>query len=308
MKKSNYIFGALVASSLLSSWAFAQEQTQTATNVSTADVKQEEVTGAFKLPVDLAYRLELFGSQLSGPTNDFMPTDSMSDLNNTAAQDPIWSRHTLTVGRDLGKGFNISINPQFKLVHTDPGANGARGFLWNDSYLKLAKGDLLSAKIGNQEIGLAADIRYYAPTSHAAIINSSYGSVRASIAPSIQLSNRFSLESGSYIKAWMLSRPNDINSGAALNNIELYTSVQFNAQITQSVKAWVLYEAITNRATDGEWSNGSNPRFAGRALTDLEPGVDIQLGEHFTVSPFLNWYPTLPVSTTTWNLALTASM
>jgi hypothetical protein len=92
-------------------------------------------------------------------------------------------------------------------------------------------------------------------------------------------------------------------NNAPLRQIELYTGPQLNAQVHPNVNIFLLYEAVVHMDTVGFWDNN----IQGLALTDLEPGVDIQIG-NVTISPFLNWYTALPISTTSWNLSLSASL
>lgn len=303
--------GLLVLLAATNTWAQSQTAASVdSTNVSVTDASSVGASEGFKLPFSLAYRMDMQGPQLTAPSRDFIPGGQMGDQNDPAAQSAIYSRNTVTLGRDLGWGMNLSANLYYNIVHSDPTNNGTtKGLFFNDSYLRLTKGDLASATIGGKDVSLAGDIRYYAPTSRESKVNDCYGQFRFTLAPSIQLSSVFSIESSNYVKVWMNSRDSDPNQGNPIKDLELYASVQANAQLSKAVKAWLLYEADAKKFTDGEWSNGSNPRFSGAALSDIEPGLDISLlNDHLTISPYLNWYPTLPIETTSINLAVTASI
>lgn len=284
-----------------------------ASNVSTAEAKPEETGAGFKLPFNLNYNATFFGPELARPTEYWAPSARMSDQNDPATQDFVFVRHTATIGRDLGKGLNLSANAYFNTVVTDPANTGnTKGFFWNDSYLKLAKPDVAEADIGGSKLGLGGDVRYYAPTSRVSQLNENRGQLRLSVNPNLRLGDSiFSITSVNYAKYWFNSREYAANSNgtAPMTLLELYTGPQVNAQVTDWLNVFVLYEAILHRDTFGDWDNSADSaRYSGVALTDIEPGMDIQIGKHITVSPFLNWYPTLPLETMTWNLSLNAAL
>jgi hypothetical protein len=232
-----------------------------------------------------------------------------------SGQDAIAMRHNAGIGRDMGKGFNLSAHAYFNTNLSDPANNGrTRGLKWRDSFLQLFKGDLAAANISGNDFSLAGDIRYYAPTSTGSRLNNNRGQVRLTVMPNLQFGKSiFSLATVSYVKFWMHSQrltsgPDGVANGNPMNEWEVYTGPQLTAQLTNSVAVWVLYEALLQRDTVGELTNNNKGAYSGLGLTDVEPGATFNIGKHFSISPFLNWYPNLPVDTTSMNVTLSASI
>ena len=317
--KQNQKFWSLIAiSAAWSTVAFAQSTTTSSStpaapsSTSVAEVKTEESSG-FKLPVRLSYGVDVFGPRLTNPSDNWTATDAMSDQNDIASQDPILLRHNAAIGRDVGAGINLSAHAYFNTFMTDPANNGkTKGLKWRDSYVQASKGDLAAMTINGSELTLGGDLRYYAPTSTTSRLNNNRGQVRMTVMPNLQFGKSiFSLATVSYLKFWMHSQrlasgEDGRATGAPMNEWEVYTGPQLTAQLTDSVAVWALYEALLQRDTAGNLTNAAP--YSGKALTDLEPGATFNIGKHFSISPFLNWYTALPVSTTSMNVSLSASI
>ena len=277
-----------------------------ATNTSVAAVKPSEPS-KFELPVKLSYLAYFYGPSLNNPVAASTATDSLnSNYDDTTQGDALAARHILTVAKPLGN-YKLSASIDFMTVLTDPANTGtSRGFFWKDAYLKAGNSKLATIAMGPTSLKLAGDVRYYIPTSKGARINDSMGAIRASFNPSLEFAkSRFSISSVNYAKVFMQTKDKDINSGSNLTRYEFYTGPQVNFEFNDRVTAWVLYEAIVHKDTLGNWDN--NPLRA-KTLTDVEPGADVKITDNISVSPYLNWYPALPLKTTSVNIALSASL
>ncbi len=319
MKQNHKLWSLIALSAAWSSLALAQSTTSASapaapSSTSVAEVKTEESKG-FKLPVSLNYSADVFGPRLSNPSDNWTPTDRMSNQNDPTTQDALLIRHNASIGRDLGAGYKISGHAYFNTFMTDPGNTGnLKGFKWRDSYVKLAKGDLGAVNLGGNELSLGGDVRYFAPTSLRSRLDNNRGQARLSLNPNLQFGKSiFSLAAVNYAKFWMHSqRLGSALDGTATGNPmtewEFYTGPQVTAQLGDVVGVWVLYEAIVQRDTVSNWSNGKDASHSGKALADLEPGATFNIGKNISISPFLNWYTSLPINTTSVNMSLSASL
>lgn len=301
--------------------AFAQTPTATATNTSVATVAPASET-KFKLPVKLMYDAWLYGPGLNDLSGGYTVTDSFSDTDDKASQDPISMRHRPGIGRKLTDRYTLSAHLEFFTKFTDPARNGnTKGFFWSDCFLKLSRGNQALGSIGGNEIGIAGDFRYYAPTSKFARSNNTLGALRLSVNPSIKFGKSpFSITSVNYVKVWGQTRATSpisydqdgqvVRDGRPTTLLELYTGPQLNAQVHSRVNLFVMYEAAVQkynvtRENGLTWTNGSK----GNAfLTDIEPGADITISDNLTLTPFLNWYTAAPIKTTSINLNISASL
>ena len=302
--------------------AFAQSSTSssipstsaTPTNTSVTTISASSGT-KFKLPVDLSYNVWFSGPAIADPTADNTPIDNFTDLNNSTVQDPLSARHYLTVGRRLNPTYNLTATLDFRTVLTDPAGNGrTRGFFWKDCFVRLSHAGLVHGDIGGNTFNLPADVRYYAPTSQIARENGTLGSLRFTLSPSLQFGKSiFSIGTVNYVKVWAQTQA-ATNQGGPLTQLEFYTGPQINAQIHKRVNLFVLYEAVTQKFNQGRDVAGQDPIYwssdsrAASVLTDIQPGMDIQITDNFAISPYLNWYTALPISTTSMNLQLSASL
>lgn len=210
----------------------------------------------------------------------------------------LWSRHFLALTYKIDPKLSLAPVLEFDYTFTDPTTGGAaRGFRINDPFLKLARKDLVNTDLNGNKAILDGDIRYYAPASKSSVTNGTYGTVRVSLNPSVQFGRSiFSFSMENYAKYWI--QPSATRDKAGVKRLKLYTGPQLNAKLSDSVTAFVLFEAGGHVFTNGarEWNDSNN------SITDLEPGVNIQLHERVSLTPFLNWYLNQPLKTTSVNL------
>ncbi len=292
----------------------------TPTNTSVANISSGS-SQSFKLPVDLSYTGWFYGPDLATPTAANTATDSFTDLSDTKAQDPLSARHYLTVAKSLNKNFTLSGTLDFRTVFTDPGSSNARGFYWKDCFVKLGHSGLAEMNLSGNSIKLVGDVRYYAPTSKGARDNNTVGAFRLSLNPSIQFGKSiFSISTVNYVKGWAQTRGttpithdadgNVTKDGGSLPLLELYTGPQINAQFTSSINGFILYEAIATKYNNTRAGNinWTSDNAAGSFVTDVEPGIEFAVTKNIAITPYLNWYPALPITHSSMNLQLSASL
>lgn len=218
-------------------------------------------------------------------------------------RDEVWG---LSVQNQIAAKYKISdkmaITPVFDFVYqlTDPNNGGAdrRASLMYDSYVKLSRSGLAQANIAGNEITLDGDVRYFVPSSEYSREVKSLGAARLSLNPSVQFGRSpLSLSSVNHMRYWFQTKEANA-AGGMLPRMQLYTGPQLNYRFSDAVTAWVLYEATVVIDTAGM----PNTRIPGRSLTDIEPGVDIRLSDRVSLTPYLNWYTSQPIKTTSVNL------
>ncbi len=298
---------SLALLSALSANAYAQSTAaiEAPSNTSVAETKPAEAK-PFKLPLTLGYTGIFFGPELIDPSADWTPAAAMGNFSDSRTQDALVVRHTLSVGKNFNNGLALSANLYFDTAMTDPAGNGkTRGFFWLDSYLKLAKTGLVDTKLGSSSFRLDTQVRAYLPTSLRSRQANTYGSYRFYLNPNITFGNSiFSLTTSNYAMVYAQPQMTNPVDGSTLRQLEFFAGPQLNAQIHPRVNLFFLYEAVVHMDMLGKWDNSQT----GLALTDIEPGADIQVTDNITISPFLNWFPALPISTTSLNVSVSASL
>jgi len=192
---------------------------------------------------------------------------------------------------------NMSISPILNYTlraTTGVGASGARASM-GDAYLKFKYSGLATAILaGGHKFKLDADTRYYAPTSTDSQNIGQIGAIRTSLNPSLKLANsKFSFAAVSYIKYYIQS-----DNTQALSRWAFYTGPQVNYALSNRVTAWFLAETANKIKSNG----ASYYDVDGISMTDLEPGLDIQVSDNILVTPYLNWFINQPLDTTSVNV------
>ena len=312
MKKMNLVQKVAVAAASLSfapAGAFAAASAASASipastgavpvNTSTASAAIEAVPRR-GLPISIDATSMFYGPTVSNPGRG---------ATTAFTRDEVWG---LSVQNQIAAKYKISekmaITPVFDFVYqlTDPNNGGAdrRASLMYDSYIKLSRTGLAAAKIAGNEITLDGDIRYFVPSSEYSRENKNLGGARLSLNPSVQFGRSpVSLSSVNHMRYWFQTRETNA-AGGMLPRMQLYTGPQLNYKFSDAVTAWVLYEATVVFDTAGM----PNTRIPGRSVTDIEPGVDIRISERASLTPYLNWYTSQPIKTTSVNLTATLAV
>ncbi len=243
---------------------------------------------AKKLPINMSFLTMMFGPQVSDPVSSMTSSDSIG------GKSGLGTRNFLSMTYKLSEKLSLTPVLDFNYQLTD----NDRGASLNDAYIRLKRKEILSSNIGIHPVSMDADIRYYAPTSQGARDNNAIGAVRTSLYPSVQIAkSRFSLSGLFFAKAWMQTQ--DTNAkGKNLNMVQLYSGPQISYAVSDKISAFILQEANVVYNTAGI----PNSRDPNTSLVDLEPGVDIQVNDRVTLSPYLNWYTNQNISTTSVNL------
>ncbi|HRK02569.1 MAG TPA: hypothetical protein PLH57_07870 [Oligoflexia bacterium] len=288
-------------------WSVAGLAASTSTTVSNAPASsgavsetsiQDVAAQPKALPISAAAVNDFYGPAL----NDLgarQTADSAKD-----AVQPLNSRHQIGISYAIDESTKFTPTLDFSLNYTIPKGveNGERNFAWNDSYLKLSRAGLLDGKLGGNAVALDGDIRYMLPTSKGARDADSYGAVRLSLSPSMQIANsNFSIVATNYARIHMYR---SVTENLSATRWKFYTGPQVNYAVNDKVTAFVLFEAVAAFDNQG-YSNTTNDQLS---LADLEPGVELNLHERVSLTPFLNWYTNQPISTTSINLNATIKM
>lgn len=269
----------------------------------------------FKLPFNIYYSGFFYGPHVGSMTETSRHDDTIH--NSAPASDGtsmpesmagLEMRHQPGIGKTLSQNYSISGVLDFATRFTDPnpraGVPSNTGFFWKDSFVRLNRSAVNIYKKRSFNFSIGGDMRVYVPSSKVARDANTVGALRFSLSPGIVFNNMFSLATVSYVKAWLQTKDRALGGGA-LPVVEFYSGPQFNFSPINRLNFYVLYEATLTRNSDGHWNN--EPRML-NATTDVEPGVNIKITNNLTLSPFLNWYPALPLSTTNANLEITASL
>lgn len=289
-------FGALAASSSSVTVPASINPANTSTATATVEGAKEKA-----LPLSISATSYLYGPTVTDPTAGSTTAYTAGDVWGLSAQNQIALKYKLT--------DKMAITPVFDFVYqfTDPTSGGAdrRASLMYDSYIKLSRSGIIEKNIQGNDFALDADARLFVPSSEGSRENNTLGGLRVSINPSLQFGkSAFSLSSVNHMRYWFQTQDKGTKSGSPLPRTQLYTGPQINYKFSEAVTAWVLYEATVVFDTAGI-PNTRNPN---RSLVDLEPGVDIKLGKRVSLSPYLNWYTSQPISTTSMNLTASVQM
>lgn len=268
-------------------------------SVTVAEMKPAVKAGKKPLPLSLSDYSLFNGPKLTKPTETITP-DSSND-----AVTGLSSRHMVSLTYKANKGISFGPTADFNIQHTQANAGEQKGVNWNDSYFKVGKSGIMSGKIGANAVALDGSIRYLAPTSKTSRDNKSHGSVRMDLNPNITFGkSALSLTIYNFGRAHLLSQGSNA-TGTALTQYQIYTGPTLNYDFNDKVGAFVLYEASLKFNTLGESQNQYDPS---QSLTDLEPGVNINLNKHISIAPYLNWYTAQPLNTTSINMSASLAM
>lgn len=245
-----------------------------------------------KPPVSIGDFSMFFGPMVKSPLTGESPDERQNSVVG------IWSKHWVNAKFDLTPKLTLSPVFVFMGTFTDPNTGGAaRGLKLDDPYLQLKRSGLVEAKTDRgHAFNLDGDLRYYAPLSKSARDNSTIGTVRATLTPSIQFADSalgFTMES--YAKYWIQPKGNE----RELTSLKLYTAPQLSYKHSSSATSFVMVEANTYILTSGR--NLMNDPAA--SLIDVQPGVSLNIVKDvLTLSPYLNWYINQPLNTTSVNI------
>lgn len=296
--------GAIVALTTISltGTALAQSSSVTAPKATSTATASSVAPAEKKLPIGVSTQSMLYGTRLNDPFNE-LTTDSDYNSDGSVAS-PIKSEHLVKFKYSLAKSLDLTPTLNFYIQHTDGAANKEKvnQFQWRDCFVKLSRDGILERKIGRHTLALDGDLRYYAPTSNLSRRNNSMGSARISMNPSLRFANsKFSLAFSNNFRYWFQTRDIDIasktNDPSALIRSELYVAQQINYQATPKLNLFVLYENALDTDKLGA-QNIDRPTSA----ADLEPGLEFQVSPRVMISPWLNWYTSQSIDTTTFNL------
>lgn len=206
---------------------------------------------------------------------------------------------------------NFSVMPVFDFEYqfTDPHRNGAnKGVsLVYDSFIRAKYVDVAKTYVQGHKLSLDAEARYYVPVSEFSRINDSLGSLRLAVVPGINFADRkWEISALSFYRYWMqtrfFQRPTRHNpvprNTFGLPEHTFYTGPQISYRASKTFNLWMLFEASYTIDTLG-FNSATDPN---RSNMDIEPGVDIRIANGIYVSPYLNWYISQPISTTSINL------
>lgn len=286
---------ATLLSSLSASAAVSSAQTVPASpaNVSTASATIEG-SGFKRLPISISATSMLYGPAVSKLGSGSTTAYTAGDVWGLSAENQIAMKYRLS--------DSMTITPVFDFVYqfTDPLNGGAdrRASLMYDSYIKLSRYGIASASLAGNDLAIDSEMRLYVPSSESSRDNGTLGGVRLAINPSLQFAkSRWSLSSVNHVRYWIQTRDTSA-SGSNLPRIQLYTGPQMNYKVSDAVTAWVLYEATVIFDIAGI-PNSRNPK---RSLADIEPGIDVKVNDRVSLTPYLNWYTSQPIKTTSVNL------
>ena len=244
----------------------------------------------------------LYGPTVGDPGSGLVPTTWTDQVSGVSLQNQIVGRYALNDDLILSAAYD------FEVLINDP--NHVYGSQYvamtYDSFLKVSYDNLLGAKLGNNWGALNADIRGYLPTSEYSRDNGSLGSLRLTLTPNLQIGKSgLSLALVNFARVWFARQAFETqNPSAALPRLMLYTGPLVSYQLTPALSLWALGEASVTYDTQGV-SNTSQPN---RSLVDIEPGLEFKVNQHFTVSPYLNWFIRQPIDTTSMNLTASYSL
>lgn len=265
---------------------------------SVAEAQTSNTTPA-KLPLSL-----IDVSIFYGPSVTNISASTADDTVDTITG--IWSRHQMLGIYSLGKGWNLLPVFDFNYQFTDPVRGGAdRGFQLNDPNIRVQKVGILSGSVGTSKLALDGDVRYFIPVSKNSRTADSFGSGRMSLIPSVIFGKSgFSFVMTNFVRGWAYQRAGrETSSGAVIphRTFQAYSGSQINYAINDNVQPFILFETSNNWYSDGlpEHADEHNPK---RSLSDLEPGVNVQITDRISLTPFLNWYTNQKLKTTSANL------
>lgn len=249
-----------------------------------------------------------YTSFLSGPPVSDLRSDE------TAA-----TRDGFTVGLSLQNQLGVrywfnkqlSVMPVFDFDYqfTDPHETGENkgASLAYDSFVKLKYIDALAGYVQGNKLSLDLEGRYYVPVSEWSRVNESLGSIRLAAIPGIDFAGgSWQISSLLFYRYWMQSHyyqlPTKYNP-VAKNTVGLpehtfYAGPQVSYRYSKTLNFWTLFEASYTLDTLG-FNSATDPR---RSNVDIEPGLDIRIMNGVYVSPYLNWYVSQPLDTTSINL------
>lgn len=305
-----------VATTVWSAVALAQSTSTTVP--SSADpsaapqsVTDAEVVGAKKkkLPIGLSTDSTIWGPRVNTPDANKITTDTN---NKNESFDGIYLRQKIAgkYAIDDKTAIKPTLDFDFQLTDPEKEKTGIRQFRWRDSYVTLSRKSLIETNLKGNDVALDGDVRWFVPSSEKSRMNNTVGAARLSLNPSIQIGKSpLSFSMANYAKYWFQTRNNDIrkadkhNANGAnttpLAMFEMYSGPQVNYAFTDKVTAFVLYEGYVNFDTSGMPNSKTKKDIS---LIDVEPGVNLQLHDRVSVTPFLNWFTNQPLYTTTFNL------
>ncbi|MEW6056341.1 MAG: hypothetical protein AB1540_06975 [Bdellovibrionota bacterium] len=197
---------------------------------------------------------------------------------------------------------DLWITPVFDFVYrfTDSDGFNANEFALDyDSFIRIARTNIFNERVAFSNVGLNADVRVFFPTSEFSRDNRTIGSARFSLVPFIRTRDqKWSFNFLNYVKYWLQTEEISPVYETAIPQVMFYTGPSITYQFSQRVSAWLLFEATMAVNSLGE-DNRSDPE---RSLVDIEPGFDLQITKNLYVSPYLNWYLSQPITTTSLNV------
>lgn len=289
------LMGLSLTASAATTKAKAKASKTSASSTVSASVAQapSTMTAKKKLPISISD-----WSTFYGPLVNDISTGKTSD-SAIDAQTGLSSRHQVSFKYAINDTLSVAPVADFKIQHTVlPGEE--KGFTLKDPFLKIAKNDLLTAKIRGNDIHLDSQLRLYAPASKSSRTNKTNGSAALWLSPTVNFAkSKFSLTVYNYARHFFQSQTFS-PSGSLLTADEVYTGPQLSYGFTDKVSAFVLYEAAMTFNTLGQPQSSTSPN---DSLTDLEPGMSLDVTPNISLIPFLNWYTNQPMATTSINLS-----
>lgn len=263
-------------------------------------VGEEDQRTALPLGLGLNITTFYYGPMLRDPSAGEVPTTWTDQVSGVSVQNQLGVRYDFSNTVSLMPVFD------FEVLVTDPAQIYGQQYLalTYDSFLKLTDTGLASFGLGPHSAYLSGDFRVYVPTSEFSRDNNTFGSIRLTLTPSLQLSgSRWSFSVVNFARYWVQSQQFDSLFGTyALPRLMLYTGPLVSYQASDRLSFWFLTEASVTFDTLGI-PNTSAPN---RSLVDIEPGLDFKLGNRITISPYLNWFVRQPLDTASMNV--TASL
>lgn len=245
----------------------------------------------------------LYGPALNDPGSGVAPDTFRSDREGVNLQ------NQFSLAYNVNDQISIAPVFDFELYLSDPADQYDRAqrlSMTYDSYVRATYNNMLSADVGTSTLSLSSDVRYYVPTSDFSRDNRSPGSLRLMLTPSLSFAHSsWSLAVVNFVRyyfqrqAFMTNNP-----GLALPRVMYYTGPVVSYQVNDKVALWNVLEATVTYDTQGV-ANTTDPD---RSLFDVEPGVDLKVSDHVTLSPYLNWFVNRPLNTTSINLMASVSM
>lgn len=304
-------FGLTALASLVLNTAYAQSNKTNARK--TASIRQTPNTSTTGAETTVRSG---FGPKYTFNYVSFLSGPPISDLR---SDETVAAREGYTLGLSLQNQIgvrywlnpNLSIMPVFDFEYqfTDPHRNGAnKGVsLVYDSFIKAKYVDVAKTYVQGNKLSFDAEARYYLPVSEFSRINDSYGSIRLAVVPGINFAGgKWELSALSFYRYWMQTRfyqlptrHNQIPKNTfGLPEHTFYTGPQISYRASKTFNLWMLFEASYTIDTLG-FNSATDPN---RSNMDIEPGVDIRIANGVYVSPYLNWYVSQPINTTSINL------